>query len=399
MCLSFSTGPLCITRSFFNCVLSVRKLHVLLGQKSTPRTSLQVKWIKASLRRTLSMMKIIFDNKSDDSPLLSRSPSLHKNKPLKSLEESGQVDLLLSEFIGANDNGGSLAVIVVHRAAQNDHDEKVESSIGTTKTADSASVSWTPLYMKSTLDRSRVDTSAQTRNNPLVQMIIGISGSNEGKVNSTAGLQQEVDNERERSWPFVDWPQIEKNLTMHSGMNSRTYSVTSSPTRSNPSTKLSSNPSNATTSQYHIVRITNTISIVAVAQGAHHTIEESLIKLGLHLMPENIFNVSSILQTKASIAATKKNANERGGDKSKKQQVLENSALWSDSGWSDVQRKKVLHSLGLRSKHSPVVSAPLKSPYVRRQISRMRQRKKKARNPLNSGHLAMFLGHELSHLI
>jgi hypothetical protein len=397
MCLYFSTEPLRITCSFFNCVLNVRKLHVLLGQKSTPHTSLQVKWIKASLRRTLSMMKIIFDNNSNESPLLSRSPSLHKNKPLKSLEESGQVDLLLSEFIGANDNGGSLAIIVVHRAAQNDHDEKVESSIGATKTADSVSVSWTPLYMKSTLDRSRVDASAQTRNNPLVQMIIGISGSNEGKVNSTAGLQQ-VDNERERSWPFDDWPRIEKNLTMHSEMNSRTYSVTSSPTRSNPSTKLSNNPSNAS-SQYHIIRITNTISILAVAQGAHHTLEESLIKLGLQLMPENIFNVSSILQTKASIAASKKNANERSGDKSKKQQVLENSALWSETGWSDVQRKKVLHSLGLRSKHSPVVSAPLKSPYVRRQISRMRQRKKKARNPLNSGHLAMFLGPELSHLI
>lgn len=343
------------------------------------------------------MMKIIFDNNSNESPLLSRSPSLHKNKPLKSLEESGQVDLLLSEFIGANDNGGSLAIIVVHRAAQNDHDEKEESSIGATKTAKSVSVSWTPLYMKSTLDRSRVDASAQTRNNPLVQMIIGISGSSEGKVNSTAGLQQ-VDNEKERSWPFDDWPRIEKNLTTHSEMNSRTYSVTSSPTRSNPSTKLSNDPSNAT-SQYHIIRITNTISILAVAQGAHHTLEESLIKLGLHLMPENIFNVSSILQTKASIAASKKNANERGGDKSKKQQVLENSALWSETGWSDVQRKKVLHSLGLRSKHSPVVSAPLKSPYVRRQISRMRQRKKKARNPLNSGHLAMFLGPELSHLI
>lgn len=399
MWLYFSTESLCITCSFFNCVLNVRKLRVLLGQKSTPHTSLQVKWIKASLRRTLSMMKIIFDNKSNDSPLLCRSPSLHKNKPLKSLEESGQVDLLLSEFIGANYYGGSLAIIVVHRAAQSDHDENLESSIGATKTADSVSMSWTPLYMKSTLDRSRMDASAQTRNNPLVQMIIGISGSNEGKVNSTAGLQQ-ADNERERSWPFVDWPQIEKILTMHLGMNSRTYNVTSSPTRSNPSTRLSNNPSNATTSQYQIVRITNTISIVAVAQGEHHTsLEESLIKLGLHLMPENIFNASSILQTKASIAASKKNANERGGDKSKKHQVLENSALWSDTGWSDVQRKKVLHSLGLRSKHSPVVSAPLKSPYVRRQISRMRQRKKKVRNPLNSGHLAMFLGPELSHLI
>eukprot|EP00985_Skeletonema_marinoi_P035192 scaffold45929_cov117-Skeletonema_marinoi.AAC.1 len=91
---------------FFNCVLHVRKLHVLL--RRTAQTSLQLKWIKTSLRRTLSMMKIIFDNNANESPLLSRSPSLLKHKAQKS-EEAGQLEQIFSEFMLMNESGPPLA--------------------------------------------------------------------------------------------------------------------------------------------------------------------------------------------------------------------------------------------------------------------------------------------------
>ena len=72
------------------------------------------------------MMKIIFDNNANESPLLSRSPSLPKQKAPKS-EESGQLEQLLSEFILTNESGPPLAVIVVHRTVQSDRDEEVDS--------------------------------------------------------------------------------------------------------------------------------------------------------------------------------------------------------------------------------------------------------------------------------
>jgi len=386
---------------FFNCVLHVRKLHVLL--RRTAQTSLQLKWIKTSLRRTLSMMKIIFDNNANESPLLSRSPSLLKHKAQKS-EEAGQLEQIFSEFMLMNESGPPLAVIVVHRNAQNEREEENDSlPVGAAHSL-GIPMSWTPLYMKSTLDKSRADTaSAQTRNNPLVQMIRNnFGGLNENKTNSNT--IQQSDSEREISWPFADWSQIEKKLTTHSGMNVRTYNICSSPNKHTPSPSNANKAMPNATSKCHIVRITDAISIIAV-QGASprtrprqvSTLEESLAKLALRFLPENIFSASSVLQAKTSVAPrSSKNANERGENSKKRPEV---SALWNGTGWSDVQRKQVLHSLGLRSKHSPVVSAPLKSPYVRRQMSRMRQRKKKKRNSLNTGHLIMFLGPELSHLI
>ena len=348
------------------------------------------------------MMKIIFDNNANESPLLSRSPSLPKQKAPKT-EESGQLEQLLSEFILTNESGPPLAAIVVHRTVQSDRDEEVDSL---PVVAAQTTMSWTPLYMKSTLDKSKADTAnAQTRNNPLVQMIKdNFGGSNEEKTNSSAIA---ADSERGGSWPFVDWPQIEKSLTTHSGMNARTYYICNSPTKHTPAPSVANNQSRATSnaSKCHIVRITDAISIIAVQGASHRTkqrqvtsLEESLAKLAMRIRPENILSVRSVLEAKTSVApSSNKNVNERG--ENSKKEAHEISALWSGTGWSDVQHKKVLHSLGLRSKHSPVVSAPLKSPYVRRQISKMRQRKKKKRNTLNTGHLNLFLGPELMHLI
>lgn len=385
--------------SFFNCVLHVRKLHVLLGR--TAQTSLPLKWMKTSLRKTLSMMKVIFDNNANESPLLSRSPSLLKHRAQKS-EEAGQLEQIFSEFVLANECGPPLAVIVVRRKTQNDREEEVENlPVGATHSA--ISMSWSPLYMKSTLDKSRADTASAPTNNLLVQMIRdNFGGSNENKTNSNT--IQQSDSEREISWPFADWQQIEKNLTAHTGMNARTYDMYSSPNKRTPSLKGKNNQSKArpnATAKCHIVRITETLSIVAVQGSSPRTkprqvsnLEESLSKLALRFRPENIISASSVLLAKTSVAP--RFNNERGEHSKKRPEV---SALWSAAGWSDVQRKQVLHSLGLRSKHSPVVSAPLKSPYVRRQMSRMRQRKKKKKNSLNTGHLLMFLGPELSHLI
>jgi len=314
------------------------------------------------------MMKIIFDNNANQSPLLSRSPSLIKHKAPKT-EESGQLEQLLSEFILMNESGPPLAVIIVHRTVQNERDDEVDSlPVG----AGQISMTWTPLYMKSTLDKSKAGiANAQTRSNPLVQMIKdNFGGSNEDKTNSNA--VQQSDSEREGSWPFADWPQIEKSLTTHSGMNARTYNICSSPTKQAPTPSVTSSSKALTNaiSKCHIVRITDTISIIAVQGASHRTkqrqvssLEESLAILANRCRPENIFSASSVLQAKTSITPrSNKSTNERG--ENSKKRAPEISALWSGAGWSDVQRKKVLHSLGLRSKHSPVVSAPLKSPYA-----------------------------------
>lgn len=391
---TFANYYFSLALSFFKCVLHVRKLHVLLGR--TAQTSLPLKWMKMSLRNTLSMMKVIFDNNANESPLLSRSPSLLKHRAQKS-EESGQLEQVFSEFVLINESGPPLAVIVVRRNAQNEREEEVESlSAGAMHSA--ISMSWSPLYMKSTLDKSRAGTASAQTNNLLVQMIRdNFGGSNENRTNSNT-IQQS-----DSGWPFADWPQIEKNLTAHTGMHARTYNMYSSPNKHTPSLSVKNNKSKArsnATSKCHIVRVTETISIVAV-QGVSprtkprqvSTLEESLFKLALRFRPENIVSASSVLLAKTSVAP--RFNNERGENSKKRPEI---SALWSGA-WSDIQRKQVLHSLGLRSKHSPVVSAPLKSPYVRRQMSRMRQRKKKKRNSLNTGHLLMFLGPELSHLI
>lgn len=355
-----------------------------------------------SLRKTLSMMKVVFDNNANESPLLSRSPSLLKHRAQKS-EEAGQVEQIFSEFVLINESGPPLAVIVVRRNAQNDHEEVESLPVGATHSI--ISMSWSPLYMKSTLDKNRADTASAQTNNLLVQMIRdNFGGSNVNKTNSDT--IQQSDSEREVSWPFADWPQIEKNLTAHTGMNARTYNMHSSHNKHTPSLSVKNNQSKAkarsdATSKCHIVHITETISIVAVQGASPRTkprqvsnLEESLSKLALRFRPENIFSAGSVLLAKTSVAP--RFNNERGENLKKRPEI---SALWSVAVWSDVQRKQVLHSLGLRSKHSPVVSAPLKSPYVRRQMSRMRQRKKKKRNSLNTGHLLMFLGPELSHLI
>lgn len=344
------------------------------------------------------MMKVIFDNNANESPLLSRSPSLLKHRAQKS-EEAGQLEQIFSEFVLANESGPPLAVIVVHRNTQNDLEEEVVSlPVGATHTA--ISMSWSPLYMKSTLDKSRADAASAPTKNLLVQMIRdNFGGSNEIKTNSNTIQQSDSE-----SWPFADWPQIEKNLTAHTGMNARTYNMYSSPNKHTPSLTGKNKQSKArpnATSKCHIVRITESISIVAVQGSSARTkprllsnLEESLSNLALQFRPENIISASSVLLAKSSVAPR---FNTERGENSKKRPEV--SALWSGAGWSDLHRKQVLHSLGLRSKHSPVVSAPLKSPYVRRQMSRMRQRKKKKRNSLNTGHLLMFLGPELSHLI
>ena len=377
--------------SFFNCVIHVRKLHVLLQR--TTCNSVQLKWIKTSLRRILSMVKIIFYNNTNDSPLLSRSPSFLQHKANKS-EEAGHMEKVFNDFIVMNENGPPLAVIVVHKCAQNECDEEVDSS--PSGAPDPIKISWTPLYIKSTLDKNRTGaTNAQT--NPLVQMIKDNFGSpNEDKVPKAV---QRSDSEREANWPFtfMDWSQIEKKLTTHAENKTRTYNVSSSPIKRTTSelqksTKPTISKSNRI-SKCHIIRITEAISIIAVQGSSHRTkerlvssLENSLDKLAFRFRPENIFSAITALQAKTSITP-----------RSNQDDNSTKSALWSGIGWSDIQRKQVLHSLGLL--HSPAVSAPLKSPYVRRQMSRMRQRKKKKKkNSLNNGHLAFFLG-ELSHLI
>ena len=107
------------------------------------------------------------------------------------------------------------------------------------------------------------------------------------------------------------------------------------------------------------------------------------------LCVENLLSADVVIQLKSEILAV--NSNQlRGSDK------IQPISLWSESGWSASQQKEVLHSLGIRKNHSPVL-APLRSPYVKRQIRNLgHQRQKKT---MNRGHFDFFLGPDIGLLL
>ena len=219
------------------------------------------------------------------------------------------------------------------------------------------------------------------------------------------------------SWPFQYWGQIEKVLTEHCSVSGTTdsvkYNIESVDSRAVVSNndvdgKIQRNQSRVLP-QCHISSITDAISLV-VMQGAGHAKRHRASDDDIHffgrtmvtkLSPENLLSIKDVIRLKSELFPVNEDTQP---DKSEVSTSSNNNvpttSLWSESGWSDSQRKKILHSLGLRRKNSPVTT-PLKSPYVKRQIrgNLGRQRKKKTKNSINHGHIDFFLGPELSQLL
>lgn len=117
------------------------------------------------------------------------------------------------------------------------------------------------------------------------------------------------------------------------------------------------------------------------------------------LSPHNLFSSYSLLNAKKNATSEQSRSARVIADGKRNTAVSPNhdrpASLWSESGW---ESKNVLNKLGIRKNSSPIM-APLKSPYIRRQLSNSRQRKKKTKTSLNHGHLDLFLGPELSQML
>ena len=159
-------------------------------------------------------------------------------------------------------------------------------------------------------------------------------------------------------------------------------------------------------SHCHISSITDSICLLVIQKegpakkhkASGDEIQQFMQMMVSKICPENLLNIKVVMRLKSELSHAEDSMSEYSkiSRSNNNNNIPATTSLWSDSVWSDAQRKKILHSLGLRRKHSPVM-APLKSPYVRR--SGKRQKKKKIQNSINLGHLDFFLGTELSLLL
>mmetsp|Transcript_22217 Transcript_22217/g.41951 ORF Transcript_22217/g.41951 Transcript_22217/m.41951 type:complete len:286 (+) Transcript_22217:2-859(+) len=227
-------------------------------------------------------------------------------------------------------------------------------------------------------------------------------------------------------WPFNEWSQIEKALTKQSSstettdvekhcietFDAKTF-VSNNDINGKIQRQSSTSKQSRVLSHCHVSSITDSICLIVI-QGVgnvkrQRALDDDILlfmrTMVCKLCPENLLSIKIVMRLKSDLLDVQENGLPQPREDSKTSTPADNNnmpttSLWSDSSWSDSQRKKVLHSLGLRQKDSPVM-APLKSPYVRRQISGKlgRHRKKKMKNSINHAHLDFFLGPELSRLL
>ena len=185
-----------------------------------------------------------------------------------------------------------------------------------------------------------------------------------------------------RRWPLSHWEDMEKVLTKHS------LSGTTDPL------KYNNIPSSFITS-CHISSISDSVSLIAIQGIDHHAKRQrtsdddiKLIMRRIHseLSPQNILNVKSVIHVKSELLNSRDTESPTQNNK-----IVPTQSLWSDNALSEQQRKKILQNALRKRKNSPVITAPLKSPYMKRQIRRNRK-KKTSKNSINSGHLDLFLG-------
>lgn len=367
--------------SLFNCVLNVRRLHVLLGRTQYRQTCLPLLCVQSCLRELLAMMHIYFASTGSGLDMLRNGKSSSaKSSPGKS--EVTDFNAYFSEFIDRNaNNGPPLAVAVVHRTESRRSSAEEQQGVGNEEYV----TSWEPLYIKSAAGSSNTHDSIFKRRDQGPTLDATESGGDR------VGL-------------FSDWSTIENALTTHSALGTndvKTYVCNTVIDGKFPRRGSNSNHSKCIAHCY-IVSITTSMCLIVVQEGSGHGKRNRLSDDEVHLfmrnvtsklLPNHLFRINIVTSLKSELFGIE---NKLPDHPTTANNLHETASLWSESGWSDTQRKKILHSLGLRRKNSPVM-APLKSPYVQRKLGR--QRKKKMKNSVNHGHLDLFLGPELSRLL
>jgi len=349
--------------NFFDCVVNVRKLTVHLGRNSH-QTCLPIRFIQSSLSRLFAIMHIYF-NKIDDNHLplhavspLSKRRSFDKvEKGETSRQSQENIKMMFDEFIGINKNRSPpLALGLVHIKRADDIDslsEKQQSSEDINEERPEDCSSWEILYMKTTLNihPSRKNT---------------------------------------KRWPLSHWEDVEKALTKHS----RSGIKSTDPLKYNI-------PSSTIIKSCHISSITDSICSIVIQGIDHHAKRQrtsdddiKLIMRRIHseLSPQNILSVKSVIRLKSELLNSR-DADKQKSDHSPKDKIVSTQSLWSGNAVSEQQMKKTLQN-ALRKKNSPVITTPLKSPYIKRKLRQ--NRKKTSKNSINSGHLDLFLGSVLS---
>mmetsp|Transcript_2415 Transcript_2415/g.4558 ORF Transcript_2415/g.4558 Transcript_2415/m.4558 type:complete len:877 (+) Transcript_2415:785-3415(+) len=482
--------------NFFECVLSTRKLRVLLDQMPPFKDDLPIIWIRSILVRILSIMQVYFAKLSPQAmfpsnlveppdPLtkrrsFSKQEESHTKLPTRRNSEIIDFDKLWSEFIASNKNGTPLAVIVARKLSspidvcnRSNFDGTTESEI---ENIGVQRCSWDILYFRSSstssCNKSRPEANSRRRSNTppnLLQKMIN------NQVSQIQRDQDFCDN-----WPISEWRQIESvvneylktdadtmlssgksfKLPIHfedneegkkffcttfeetrssdpslevisinpisssspSSINANFTSLTSiagaaisGHTRNSSSSKtLSSTPtcSKIKVKDFvHIAFISDNIALLVVqcigdsrqnkkrSEFNDDDISMFLENTSNQLSPHNLFSSYSLLNAKKN-ATSEQTRSARIIVEGKRNTAASPNhdrpaSLWSESGW---ESKNVLNKLGIRKNSSPIM-APLKSPYIRRQLSSSRQRKKKTKSSLNHGHLDFFLGPELSQML
>lgn len=317
-------------------------------------------FIRSSLPKLLALMHIFFDKDtienfpmlptSTPQTLLSHQSTVGKKGSLQTFspEKKAYFVNLFTEFVRTNSSGMPLAVIVARQIMA----PGKQNPSGDVPNHHSNS-KWKPLYVSS------------TSNGP--------------------------SDRHETVWPFNHWAHIDELLGKHSIsediFDPMKYSIDSAVV------------GDIRGAEYcHLSSVSNVLCLVVVQgvgsanwqRSTDNAIHQFLRTATPKLCAENIFSLDVVIRLKSEIFAVNESKSQRGSDKAQP------ISLWSESGWSTSQQKEALHALGLRRKHSPIL-APLRSPYVKRQIRNLGQQRQKKMS--NRGHFVFFLGSEIGQVL
>jgi hypothetical protein len=353
-------------QSFFQCTLSIRRLFVLLGPSpNDDRDFLPMMWIRTTFARILSLVQVMFSKAEllggftpQPNQQLSRTLSNKKTNHKREGSTNAAPRMLNFDALSSELVASSRSAVAVARKSQDN--------------------SWMAVFIK---------------------------GSSNNKSDQCSEL----------AWPLDIWHQIEKGVVNHyEGMDSNhrsnrsTYEVNCSNTDLEASVKSSNQAISLMRKKQalndlgpkatcHVAAVSDTVCLIVIKGpegGRKQKISDEDITRFLEtatplLVSTNVFGIDVVLSAKSLMRKNSAKAH-RGMD------TLKYNSLW-DGIWSEDKQKqmKILNALGLRkSKNSPII-APLKSPYAK--DLRRRRRKKKA--TLNHGHLALFLGSDLSQIM
>lgn len=318
-------------------------------------------WMRTCFARILSLVRIMFSDTSSSVGITPSEPKLSRtlssNKKIREettprLPQTSNFDMLSSEIVSSNGTDVPLAIIVARRTDDN---------------------SWLPIYVNSS--------------------------------NQMPGESSKFD------WHLSLWNRVEHSLNEHSNIVTprKTYSIDSKGDSKESNAKndsklniplIGKKPNPGTSSTCHIATSTKNISLVVIRGsdgGRKQKVTDDEISRFIDtslplLLPSNIFNIDGVLSAKTLMQPNSPDDTHHFRNTT----ALKGYSLWEGLEWSEhKQKQKLLNVLGLRkSTNSPII-APLKSPYVKS----LRRRRKKTKSTMNHGHLALFLGNDLSQII